>query len=79
MHSLSCAIKRHAPDCRQTSTYYSNKNRTILQRLAESVNFSAVSSDDIKDLMADNIDDLFKSANEFDDFLNNYIDFTVKM
>lgn len=61
--------------------HFGNMKTYILQLkiLAESINFSAVSSDDIKDLMADNIDDLFKSANEFDDFLNNYIDFTVSM
>jgi hypothetical protein len=50
-----------------------------LKILAESIDFSAVSSDDIKNLMTDNIDDLFRAANEFDDLIHNYIDFTVKM
>ena len=50
-----------------------------LKILAESIDFSAVSSDDIKNLMTDNIDDLFRAANECDDLIHNYIDFTVKM
>lgn len=50
-----------------------------LKILAESIDFSAVSSNDIKNLMTDNIDDLFRAANEFDDLIHNYIDFTVKM
>ena len=50
-----------------------------LKILAESIDFSAVSSDDIKNLMTDNIDYLFRAANEFDYLIHNYIDFTVKM
>ena len=53
---------------------------TILQLkvLSEAFGCSAVSKNDIRDLMSDNIIDLFKAANEFDKFISTYIDFTIK-